>query len=115
MAKKKTTISKTEARARVAKKKAAIKSKTRSARSARSETQARTVSKKANGTALIPLKAICSKLGIDANCATREKLRRVWRDEEDGRIGEGDHQLKARWLFTPEQAKVAERILAPAE
>ena len=112
MAKKKTTISKTEARARVAKKKAAIKSKTRSARS---ETQARTVSKKANGTALIPLKAICSKLGIDANCATREKLRRVWRDEEDGRIGGDDHQLKARWLFTPEQAKVAERILAPAE
>jgi len=113
MAKKKTTISKTEARARVAKKKAAIKSKTRSARSARSET--RTVSKKGNGTALIPLKAICSKLGIDANCAAREKLRRVWRDEEDGRIGGDDHQLKARWLFTPEQAKVAERILAPAE
>ena len=111
MAKKKTTISKTEARARVAKKKAAIKSKTRSARSAHSETQARTVSK----SALIPLKAICSKLGIDANCAAREKLRRVWRDEEDGRIGGDDHQLKARWLFTPEQAKVAERILAPAE
>ena len=110
MAKKKTTISKTEARARVAKKKAAIKSKTRSARS-----ETRTVSKKENGTALIPLKAICSKLGIDANCATREKLRRVWRDEEDGRIGGDDHQLKARWLFTPEQAKVAERILAPAE
>lgn len=108
MAKKKTTISKTEARARVAKKKAAIKSKTRSARP---ETQERTVSKPA----LIPLKAICSKLGIDANCAAREKLRRVWRDEEDGRIGGDDHQLKARWLFTPEQAKVAERILAPAE
>ena len=109
MAKKKTTITKAEARARVAKKKAAIKSKTRSARS---ETQ---TSKKGNGTALIPLKAICSKLGIDANCATREKLRRVWRDEEDGRIGGDDHQLKARWLFTPEQAKVAERILAPTE
>ena len=112
MAKKKTTITKSEARARVAKKKAAIKSKTRSARP---DTQERTVSKKGNGTALIPLKAICSKLGIDANCATREKLRRVWRDEEDGRIGGDDHQLKARWLFTPEQAKVAERILAPAE
>lgn len=108
MAKKKTTISKTEARARVAKKKAAIKSKTRSVGS---EIQERTVSK----SALIPLKAICSKLGIDANCAAREKLRRVWRDEEDGRIGGDDHQLKARWLFTPEQAKVAERILAPAE
>jgi hypothetical protein len=63
---------------------------------------------------LIPLKRVCADLGIKADCATRAKLRRVWRDENDGRIKADEHKLKHRWDLTPSQVKRAKEILAPS-
>ena len=62
----------------------------------------------------IPLKKICAELGIDANCATREKLRRALRNEENpGHSAVKRHRLKNRWYFTPAEAKKVKEILAP--
>lgn len=63
--------------------------------------------------ALIPLKKVCADLGIPANCATRAKLRKVWRNEENP--GLQFHKHRARWDLTPEQVKEVKAILAPAE
>lgn len=62
----------------------------------------------------IPLKKICAELGIPANCATREKLRRVWRNKDaDGHSAVKGHGFKRRWYFSPAEAKAVKAILSP--
>lgn len=56
----------------------------------------------------IPLKRICSDLGIEPKPA-RVKLRRHWRGEKGG--SEKFHRLQNRWEFTPAEAKEIKAVL----
>jgi phage terminase small subunit len=70
-----------------------------------------TAAKATNGSsARIPLKRICSDLGIEPKRA-RVKLRRVWRkDEEEGAVA--FHSRGSRWDLTAKEAKEVTAILA---
>jgi hypothetical protein len=102
------------------------KTKTTKARATKKTTTKKTTTKKATtkraapaipkDAGTIPLKKICAELGIDANCATREKLRRVWRNEEaTGHAAVKGHGYKRRWFFSPAEAKTVKAILSPAK
>ena len=58
--------------------------------------------------ALVPLKKICSDIGIDPKRA-RVKLRRVWRREDSP--GVQFHEKGGRWDLTAAQAREVREIL----
>lgn len=64
----------------------------------------------------IPLKAICSALGIETKPA-RVKLRRFWRETtEKGKPVRPDfHSKNDRWVFSAAEAKEVRALLAPAK
>jgi hypothetical protein len=83
------------------------KSNTKRATRAASNAKRAPVAKPASG-GLIPLKAICAKLGLDPK-RSRVKLRRVWRREE--KPGVQFHEKNDRWDLSPAQAKEVTAIL----
>lgn len=84
-----------------------MKTKTKGATSAKRTAKAATPAKTSAG--LIPLKRICSDLGLDPK-RSRVKLRRVWRREESP--GVQFHKKNERWDLTPKQAKEVRAILS---
>ena len=65
---------------------------------------------KCSSAARIPLKKICSELGIEPKRA-RVKLRRVWRkDDESGAVS--FHSKGSRWDLSAKEAKEVRAILA---
>lgn len=58
----------------------------------------------------VPLKRICADLGIPADFATREILRRRWRSEDPGATK--GHVYKDRWTFDPKDVPEVKKILA---
>lgn len=65
-------------------------------------------SKGKNEGARIPLKKICSELGIEPKAA-RVKLRRAWRREGEDNVS--FHSKGARWDLLPREAKEVREIL----
>lgn len=64
---------------------------------------------------LIPLKKICSDLGLDPK-ASRVRLRRVWRKTDEKGKPEGNvafHTKGARWDLTKAEAAEVRAILSP--
>lgn len=64
---------------------------------------------------LIPLKKICSDLGLDPK-ASRVRLRRAWRRVGENGKPEGNvefHSKGARWDLTASEAKEVRAILSP--
>ena len=58
----------------------------------------------------IPLKSLAREVSVEANCNTRSKLRRVWRDSEDSRFS--DRSKNDRWVFSRAEAIEAAKIIA---
>ena len=61
--------------------------------------------------ARIPLKRVCSDLGIEPKAA-RVKLRRALR-REDSPLASALHSLGSRWELTPAQVKIVKSELRP--
>jgi hypothetical protein len=61
--------------------------------------------------ARVPLKRICSELGIEPKAA-RVKLRRALR-REDSPLAKALHTIGSRWDLTPAQVKIVKAELRP--
>jgi phage terminase small subunit len=71
-------------------------------------TRAATAAKRAPKGATIPLKKICSELGLDPK-ASRVRLRRYLRSDEKG---VAFHRIGSRWDLSPKEAKEVREFLA---